>query len=300
MNGILHAERQLMVYGVSARAFNVIAQDNGRILNQTIKASKEFTENGSKYRITPELRFDDECKNGHESFAITADIRIYERGAWREHSGGCCHDDIAREFPTWAHLIKWHLTSTDEPMHYIANTVYHAGDRDHYGKRKGEPNAWEYGVRFGDSPVTHEIAGKFWKFLKERQGTGQFIRAEFPHEKDPKTYGTHYTVLGFGERWHECPFRHKTAADEFIAGLNNCKVEFVEIVTGYSEGKARELDYARHSAVWPDATDAELCQEPEQLKAALIARHPALMAEFKGAMLGVGFFWPEIKEEATQ
>ena len=57
------------------------------------------------------------------------------------------------------------------------------------------------------------------------------------------------------------------------------------------EGKKRELDYARSSAVWPDATDEEL-MSPD-LKEVLIARLPKLMADFKEAMLSVGFLWPE-------
>ena len=43
------------------------------------------------------------------------------------------------------------------------------------------------------------------------------------------------------------------------------------------------------------ATDEELCQERPQLEAALKARLPALMAEFKQAMLDVGFIYPEEK-----
>lgn len=46
-------------------------------------------------------------------------------------------------------------------------------------------------------------------------------------------------------------------------------------------------------AVWLDATDEELCQERPQLEAALKARLPALVAEFKQTMLDVGFIYPE-------
>jgi len=38
---------------------------------------------------------------------------------------GCLHDEIRQHFPELAHLIKWHLVSTDGPLHYIANTLYH-------------------------------------------------------------------------------------------------------------------------------------------------------------------------------
>lgn len=86
--------------------------------------------NGSKEQITATVRYDDQCGNGHNTFSIT--------GETTDGSGGCIHDEIARCFPELAPYIKWHLCSSDGPMHYIANTVYHAGDRDYKGLRKGE------------------------------------------------------------------------------------------------------------------------------------------------------------------
>jgi len=81
-----------------------------------------------KMRVT--MRHDDECRNGHNTFAITADI--YKGGCF--DSGGCLHDEIREHFPELAHLIQWHLCSTDGPLHYIANTAYHAGDLDCWNK----------------------------------------------------------------------------------------------------------------------------------------------------------------------
>jgi hypothetical protein len=65
------------------------------------------------------------------------------------------------------------------------------------------------------------------------------------------------------------------------------------------EGKERDLAAARRCAVWPDATDEELCQERPELEAALKARLPALLAEFKQVMLEIGFIYPEDKVDAT-
>lgn len=120
--------------------------------------------------IKAEIRFDDRCRNGHDTFSITGDYY---------GTGGCIHGEIAEAFPELAPLIKWHLCSTDGPLHYVANTVYHV-----------------------------------------QQG---------------------------------------------------------------------RLDYARNSAIWPDATDEQLTVPPAELKAALLDRLPALMAEFKAAMESVGF-----------
>lgn len=295
MNQITKPEYAGEILGtVPARFFNVVTADNGRILNQAASAyAREYTERKHRYRIRAELRFDDSCRSGHETFSITGTIDRWDRGAWRADSCGCNHKDIAKRYPDLAPLIQWHLVSTAEPLHYIANTIYSAGDRDCRGRRKGEVSDWDYGVRFGNSPVTHTINRKFFEFLQARQGTGQYIRADFAHD-DVKTYGTQYSVQGYADKWHVCPFRTKAGADEFIAALNTCAVEFVKIPSAYSEGKTRELDHARSSAIWPEATDAELCQEPEALVAMLVERHPALMARFKAAMLAVGFEWPKI------
>lgn len=137
MNAITHKERALSILGVEGRAFNVVTAGNGRILNQRMAATRYYKDGGTRYRITAELRFDDQCNNGRETFAITADIRREENGYWREDSGGCCHEEIARRFPEFAPLIQWHLTSTDGPMHYPANALYHALEH-------GATHAWVY------------------------------------------------------------------------------------------------------------------------------------------------------------
>jgi hypothetical protein len=132
--------------------------------------------------LTVTLRFDDGCFNGYMNFSITAVLR--ERR--RETIGGSCHELITEWFLELAPLIKWHLCAINGPMHYVANTVYHAG--------------------------------------------------------------------------------------------------------------AGEFAHARRSAVWPDATDAQLRADKETLTAALRARLPALLAEFRAAMVDVcGFEWRDAK-----
>lgn len=98
------------------------------IAKQTkVYGPKEFTEGNQRYKITAHVRHDDSCRKGHNSFAITGDIRRAEGGYWVEDSGGCVHDEIRTHFPELAPFIKWHLTSTDGPMHYVANTMYWLG-----------------------------------------------------------------------------------------------------------------------------------------------------------------------------
>lgn len=238
-NEIVRPEAQVTVFGVQARAHNVVQNtDTGRILNQVIAVFGRPIEGyGKGATLSVELRFDDNCRNGHETFSITGEVRSLAR--WE--AGGCLHDDIAKVFPELEPLIKWHLTSTDGPMHYVANTCYEAGDRDYWGLRKGERR-----------PILGPDNVPTWvpKVTPER-------------------------VKG-----HEQPAP--------------VLVEY-ELWCREGEGKERDLDAARRAAVWPDATDEELCQERPQLEAALKARLPALLTEFKQAMLEIGFIYPEEK-----
>lgn len=234
------------------RFFNVVAADNGRILNQrAMTAPKEFTEHGRKYRIYAELRFDDQCNNGHETFSITGTIDRWERGRWTDDSCGCIHDEIAKHFPDLAPLIKWHLVSTDGPMYYIANTVYHAGDKDCHGLRAGE-------FRQHTSRGPHQNNGiegvPNWELV-------------IPAREARDVYATEKPAPVVCE-WKPCGR------------------------TG--DGKARDLEAARHSAVWPEATDAELCAD--DLADKLRARLPALMADFRSDMTGIGFIYPKSRD----
>ena len=92
-----------------------------------IVSGKEYGYKNIKIEITASIRFDDNCGNGHNTFSITGDIR--KAGTTSDYhyiSGGCIHSDIEKHFPELSHLIKWHLVSSDGPLHYIANTTYHA------------------------------------------------------------------------------------------------------------------------------------------------------------------------------
>ena len=86
-----------------------------------------FTKTIGKERLTVTIRHDDKCGNGHNTFAITATLAEKARNnPWYERSWGCQHDAVTRFFPELEPLLKWHLCSTDGPMHYVANSLYHA------------------------------------------------------------------------------------------------------------------------------------------------------------------------------
>jgi len=109
----------------------------GVIVRQEFRSEWRYSADG-KTRCRAKLRFDDSCGNGHETFAITGETMDLIDGRWREGSSGCIHEAVSSFFPEFSGLVKWHLCSTDGPMHYVPNTVYLAGDRDCWGLRLGE------------------------------------------------------------------------------------------------------------------------------------------------------------------
>lgn len=259
-NAVIKPEQAVDVFGVPARAFAVVADtETGRILNQVIKATRTYKEGGHKYRIAVEVRFDDSCGNGRETFAITGGIDEKDkRGTWREHSYGCLHDEIARHFPELAHLIRWHLVSTDGPTHYLANTVYLAGDRDCYGRAKGEPSAWSHGIRFGDSPTTHKIGKQFSEWLAGHLGLEVSAVAVPYAESSSYKFAPKYTVSGFECEWHTCPFNNETEAAEFAQAFNTLPVELVTIPTAFSEGKTQITDNFSDAEKFDDRDNLEM------------------------------------------
>lgn len=160
------------------------------------------------------IRYDDECGNGYNTFAITAEHRV--NGILR--SCGCLHDMIKEHYPALIPLLKWHLCSSDGPIHYIENTLFHAGNKDCWGYTKGQPKLRKDG--------------------------------------------------------------------SYILSLNSDTGRYSLV---YGNGKERELDHARNSAIWPDTTDEELTSP--DLKERLEARLPKLLEEFHAAITNLGFEW---------
>ncbi len=180
-------------------------------------------------RLTVFIRHDDSCGNGHNSFAITADLDEKTNGRWRNAAGGCMHDEVERFFPKLKPYIKWHLTSTDGPMHYLANTTYHASSID-------------------------KEQGQFWVYLND------------------DTIPIRRKLLGIFDK------------DDMIAIRLRYPDDVIQTEM-YPNPQAKEanLEHARSTAVWPDATLDQLLDRD-----ALLARLPALMNEFKTAVESLG------------
>lgn len=237
-------ERAHAMLGIDGRMLPISIRDaeRGTFRAQEWKATREYRENGERFRITVTLRYADQCGNGHNTFSVTGEIDEYDGDHWRDHSCGCIHDDIAKQFPKLAHLPKWHGCTSNGPLHYEANTVYLAGDRDYRGLRNGERKR-----------VVDRNGTPGWELLRPDRAAENFLySAECPRAPEAPRY---------------VPWNH------------------------VGEGKARELDEARSVAIWPEATDAELCAEPDELRAALRARLPKLMQDFRADLEAAGFMW---------
>jgi hypothetical protein len=105
---------------------------------------KPITGYGAGGEITVTVRFDDCCKNGHNTFSITADVTTLESRARRDIAAcGGMDAEVARHFPQLAALIPWSGCSTEGPLHYVENTMYWLGRRGHTrweNERAGRPS----------------------------------------------------------------------------------------------------------------------------------------------------------------
>ena len=206
---------------------------------------KQYTEDGRIYRITANVRYDDQCGNGCNTFAITGEIERKAGSRWVEDSGGCIHEAIAKHFPDLAPFIKWHLCHSTGPMHYFANTVYLASDLDCDGLRKGE-----FRQHISRGNQNNGVAGVPNLELKLPAGIATDVYAE----TKPEPVAVEWQPYG-----------------------------------SMGEGKERELDAARHCAVWPEATDEDLTAPG--LEQRLAARLPALVEAFAADMEKLGFVY---------
>jgi hypothetical protein len=259
---------------------------------------------GGEMRV--EIRYDDECRNGHNSFAITASI--YTASSRRKNdieAGGCMHEEIAKFFPELASLNQLHLFDAHAPMHYIANTLYHATDWADSRFEPGTPCEWETRARFGNFPITFVFSKRFRDYLKSRiipriiqgvvferatpENAESFEPVAVPYVKragrSDYDFGPHYTVTGDEcKEWHEAPFKSLGEAQEFCQALNAYELTFEKIPTKYAGTKERNLKAARECANWPEATDEQLCAPRAELQKALEARLPDMMARFRAAI----------------
>ena len=241
-------ERAGSILGVSGRFSPTLCSPAGLVMSQKWNSeARPIAGYGEGAEITAHVRYDDECRNGRETFAVTATVMDSNRRGRDSIACGRLHDDILAVFPELSPLLKWHLCSSNGPIHYIENTCYLAGNRDHNGLLAGERR----------QIVNGKTGQLCWK-LAVADGTPIY---QLERDAEGATPPTAVPVLAW------LPWER------------------------VGEGKSRQLDAARDAAIWLDATDAELMQPRGQLAAALIARLPGLLAEFREVVESCGFIW---------
>jgi len=251
--------------------------------SQKLNFSKHITYYGVKSTIYVTVRYDDQCGNGHNSFSITGDIYSNQTGNKNDRyfqTGGCIHEEIKKHFPELKHLIKWHLMSSYEPLHYVANTMYHAKDREDMTKPLNAPTSYIERLKFKDFPITFGQSTRgFFDFIKGlgKQDIIDLVIEEIEHKDNEKggyQYASKFTYQGFVNGWAYCPFDTFKEALEFKEALI-LGFEFIQIPSTFNKAVEPNLQAARSSAIWHDATLEQL-----QNKDLLLERLPALIEEF--------------------
>ena len=186
--------------------------------------AKSLTVNGYIYNV--KIRLNDECKNGHQDFAITGNIYRIERNGRRVwESGGCLHDMIVDKFPQFKIFIDLHLCDYNGvPIHCIANMFYHI--------KQG----------FNSTPVNNpNFKDKFCKYYRI---TGeQFDSLAISENK--VQFAMQFSTLGILQQWEK-------QAKEAI--------EILEQLTG----KTFVNDSVKSNYIAP--TEAEILEEIEKQK----------------------------------
>lgn len=259
--------------------------------NQVKVFSKNVVSEGQNFEIELEIRYDDECNNGHNTFSITmAGYKIHKNGRKELEFWGWEKENIKKYFPEFEKHLKWHQFTSEGPTYYIENTLYFAGDRDVYGRKKGEPESFSSKVKFATFPVMFSFSEKFIDSLKSYDVQKlEILEVLYSSEEEKAKFKSRFTFSCYACKWYECPFDSFASASRFLKAVKTIKFEIVKVPTSFSKGKERDFENARISAMWPEATDEQLSLPPDKLKQILSDRLSGLIEEFKKDVEELGF-----------
>jgi hypothetical protein len=159
--------------------------------------------NDDKTNCKIEINLNDECKNGHQDFSITA--TFWQVGEVRSDrnmiAGGCCHDDILNIRPDLQIFVNLHLCDWQGvPMYAVENGFYHLKE----GFNNTKPSEESFKTKFCEY---YRLTLKQFEILSKSENK------------------THYAILlmdlGILDQWKE-------EADKAIKILENlCNCVFI-------------------------------------------------------------------------
>lgn len=139
-----------------------------------------------KKDITIKISLDDDCRNGHNDFSITADIYTAGKPHTDRYfiSGGCCHEEILKVMPELKIFVDLHLADvTGARMYAIDNGFYHL-----------------QGV-IGTAEHNHTLTlSKFAEYMRITEQQAQYLCENAP---DQQIFAYHLEKMGIVEQWKQ-------------------------------------------------------------------------------------------------
>lgn len=310
----------LVEFKHEGKVFNVELPDSILIKKQRKIIKSSFIDNEM---VDLEVSYDDNCGNKHNTFSLTHNAYVAhlvnkEENIYRKGSHLSCgvasKELLEKFFPEYAHLEKFHGCTSHGPLYYLGNTLYHVGDKDCWGMKKGEEKILSYGycllVNDIKYPILHfrrrnkllEYLMKVEGFLKENESISdlkeEFYKKEkgfqdlnvysYPYKDPSKKFTPQFSIVP-NSNWSDCfyDFFDRAHVKMFIETYKNNSITFKRYPDSIriGEGKERDLEAARSTAIWPEANVEDFTAEK------LIERLPPLMIEFKNEMEKLGFVY---------
>ena len=197
--------------------------------------------NNKKHNYKINIRLNDECRNGHEDFAITADFWLPNNTRTDQNliAGGCCHEEILKFRPDLKIFVDLHLNDfRGYPMYYIENGFYHLKNmpknkfmeyakvnEEGYKLLKKASDEDEYGYLLINKLENHKI----WENLaKEGIHKLQELTGKVFESKGTRLYDIDkYKTLNFPEDWFEDERVEKRRKESLLYKINE-KVSAME------------------------------------------------------------------------
>lgn len=140
-----------------------------------MKKFEKDLDNGDS--IVATVRFDDRCGNGHNTLSVTGEYFIDEYLS----ECGCLHGRIVKAFPFLKDAIRFHLVSTDGPLHYLSNGMHHAKNKN-----------YDY---FRSSAIWHDIADQQIETVTENDLIDRLPAIMEEFQEIVETLGFTYTTV---------------------------------------------------------------------------------------------------------